>query len=96
MKKLLIINIAPELEDMLIDCLLMDTAVSGYTSFMVRGHGRHSGMSISEQVAGHRKRIQFELVIEQDEIKGLLERLRSVGKGIYFRIMPIDDVGYLT
>ena len=39
MKTLLVLNVRPELEEDMVDYLLGEEGVSGFTSYRVRGHG---------------------------------------------------------
>ena len=93
-KTLLVLNISPQLEDDMIDYLLAQTQVSGFTSYPVRGHGEHSYLSIAEQVSGRRKRIQFEIIMAAQEVDGLLGGLASnVGKGIAYWQLAVMNFG---
>lgn len=93
MKTLLILNIAPELEEDLVDYLLGLATVTGFTSYPVRGHGEHSPLSIAEQVAGRRKRVQFEIIMADSDVDELLEGLAAVGKGISYWQLPVVRMG---
>ena len=85
MQQLLVLNIPPELEDDLVDYLLSVPELGGFTSYPVRGHGENRRLSIAEQVAGRRGRIQFELILPEESITDLLENLEpEVGTDIFF------------
>lgn len=89
MKQLLVLNVAPALEEALVDYLL-ESAQEGFTSFAVRGHGEHDQLSIAEQVSGRRKRTQFELMMDEDRVDDLLEGLRKqVGTDIVWWLSPV-------
>jgi len=90
----LVLNIAPELEEDLIDYLLSLDAVTGFTSYEARGHGHNADMSLAEQVSGRRKRLQFELLIEEIAIAGLLSNLSiEVGKDINYWQETVTNFG---
>jgi Protein of unknown function (DUF3240). len=93
-KTLLVLNISPQVEDAMVDYLLAQSAVSGFTSYPVRGHGEHSHLSIAEQVSGRRKRIQFEIIMAALEVDSLLGGLtENVGKGIAYWQLPVSNFG---
>lgn len=93
MKSLLLLNIAPELEDDMVDYLLSVENLSGFTSYPVRGHGEHIHLSVAEQVSGRRKRIQFEVMLSSTEVKALLSGLKQVGNGINYWEVPVARSG---
>lgn len=96
MIKMLVLNIPPELEEDLIDYLLSLASISGFTSYEARGHGSDVTLSISEQVSGRRKRLQFEVLIEDEEIQSLLDGLSGeVGKDIAYWEQLIDNLGHI-
>lgn len=95
MKQLLVLNIAPEMEEAMVDYLL-EHGQAGFTSYQVRGHGEHRNLSIAEQVTGRRKRVQFELMLEEEHIQALLAGLgNEVGKDIVWWTQPVLDSGRL-
>jgi len=96
MQNLLILNTLPELEEDLVDYLLSLSCVSGFTSYPVRGHGHHQNLSVAEQVSGRRKRLQVEIMLEEDAVPTLLSGLvENVGRDINWWRMPVMDSGML-
>tara|TARA_R110000824_G_scaffold318073_1_gene505190 strand:- start:10170 stop:10463 length:294 start_codon:yes stop_codon:yes gene_type:complete len=94
MQTLLVLNINPDLEEDLVDYLLEQEAISGFTSYSVRGHGAFPDMSLAEQVSGRRKRIQIEALLEKEQIGGILEGLKShVGNDIVYWEQAISNSG---
>ena len=82
---MLVLNLDPRLQEDLVDYLLGLPYVTGFTAYKVHGHGDHVGMSISEQVSGRRDRLQVEIILGENNIQGLLDRLAvEVGKGITY------------
>lgn len=97
MTKMLVLNIPPELEEDLVDYLLSLAATRGFTSYEARSHGSEASLSVAEQVSGRRKRLQFELLIEEEVAQELLAGLAgSVGKDIDYWIQSIDSVGRIS
>lgn len=97
MIKMLVLNIPPALEEDLIDYLLSQAAVKGFTSYEARGHGSDLELSIAEQVSGRQKRIQFELLIEEEAIQPLLDGLSAeVGKDIVYWQQLIENIGHVS
>lgn len=95
MTTLLVLNLPPALEEDLIDYLLSLDAVSGFTSYHAMGHGEHDNMSIAEQVSGRRKRLQFELLLEDGEVaERIVAGLGSaVGQDIRYWQQPVGGLG---
>lgn len=96
MIKMLVLNIPPELEEDLIDYLLSLEYVTGFTSYDARGHGSDKWLSISEQVSGRRKRLQFELLVEETAIESILAGLStSVGRDIAYWEQVVINTGHI-
>lgn len=98
MKTLLVLNVAPALEDDLADYLLSARPEVGFTSRVVHGHGegRLEDLSIAEQVSGRRKRLEFLLIIEASEVDALLDGVRArVGRDIVWWQQPLLRHGRL-
>jgi hypothetical protein len=83
---LLRLNIPPSLEEDVVDLLLSSGEITGYQSYPTRGHGSVGAMTIAEQVAGRRDRVQFEIVLESSLLESTLEKLKQA--------FPIPDVIY--
>jgi Protein of unknown function (DUF3240). len=94
MHTLLVLNISPELEEDLIDCLLEIPEVDGFTTREVYSHGRHEQMSIAEQVRGRRKRLQVELIVEAPAVNRVLTLIKEKvgGDGTYWE-QPVRNIG---
>lgn len=91
---LLVLNAAPALEEELIDYLLTLEEVEGFTSYAVHGHGIHQGMSTAELVTGKRKRIQYELLVETQNVQAILAGLaESVGRDIVYWQQTVSNFG---
>lgn len=96
MKTLLVLNTKPELEEDLVDYLLSQACVDGFTTYPVRGHGQHDNLSVTEQVSGRRKRLQVELLIDEAEVACVLEGLAEhVGRDITWWQHPVSASGSL-
>jgi nitrogen regulatory protein PII len=94
MQTMLIMNINPELEEDMVDYLLEQEYISGFTSYKVSGHGAYSNMSLAEQVSGRRKRVQLEVLLKQGDVSSILEGLKSqVGVDIVYWEQPISNHG---
>ena len=82
---ILVLNIAPDLEESLIDYLLSFEEIEGFTSFQVHGHGEHHRLSVTEQVSGRRRRAQYEIFLDLAAIPMILEGLASaVGRDVVY------------
>jgi peptidase E len=95
---LLSVVISPEVEDAIVDWLLQQEQISGFTSLQVSGHGAspHS-MSVSEQVAGRRRQVMFQTHLSEVDavavIKGLEENFS--GSGMHYWSTPVLTSGHL-
>ncbi|MGZ8261553.1 MAG: DUF3240 family protein, partial [Methylotenera sp.] len=79
---LLILIAPPNLEEMLVDLLLQQTSISGFTSSKVSGHGSSHGegkakLSIVEQVTGRQQRVQFMLHATLTDLQNLVTTLKA-------------------
>ncbi len=70
--------IAPiAIEEVLVDWLLENAPELGFCSGPVNGHSeRHGQLSLSEQVAGRKRQIRFEVAASDTEVSQLLDGLR--------------------
>lgn len=95
MKTLLVLNIRPELEEDLVDYLLAQNGVAGFTSYHARGHGLvNEEMSLAEQVSGRRNRLQFEILMDEVDVQALIDGLAvQVGRDIIFWQQMVSNAG---
>ena len=96
-QSLLRLNIPPSLEEDIVDLLLASDEIPGFQSYHTRGHGQVGAMTIAEQVAGRRNRVQFEIVLDSDQLDDLLLKLKAsfpVPDIIYW-ILPVARSGRL-
>lgn len=94
MTTMLILNASPALEDDLVDFLLEYPGVEGFTSFAGYGHGNAQDMTVTEQVAGRRKRVQFQIVIDAKTADSLIGELgQRVGQDIVYWQLPASGLG---
>jgi hypothetical protein len=91
---LLILIVPPTIEEMLVDELLLQSKISGFTSSKVNGHGtvhENSSLSIVEQVTGRQQRVQFMMHASIDDLKDLVTYLKSKYRStdIHHMLLPI-------
>jgi hypothetical protein len=93
---LLILIVPPTLEEMLVDVLLQQSEISGFTSSKVNGHGTvHGGgaakLSIVEQVTGRQQRVQFMMHANVADLKKLVATLKArfSSTDIHYILLPI-------
>jgi hypothetical protein len=92
---LLILIVPPTLEEMLVDVLLQQVQISGFTSNKVSGHGSVHGedgkLSIVEQVTGRQERVQFMMHATIVDLKNLVSSLKTKFRStdIHYILMPI-------
>lgn len=95
---LLTIIAPPSLEETLVDWLLEESRIDGFSTSEIFGHGaRQKGMSLLEQVTGRQRRVQFQVQVDSDTATYLIEQMRSrfSGVGLYYFVMPVQDCGRL-
>ena len=80
------LNIPPNLEEDLVDILLASEEIPGFQSYPTRGHGQVGAMTIAEQVEGRRNRVQFEIVLDNELLEALLQKLKES--------LPVQDIIY--
>ena len=95
---LLRLNIPPGLEEDLVDLLLSDPEIRGYQSYPIRGHGSVGSMTLAEQVAGRRDRIQFEVVLDADLLEQTLQKLKEAfpTPDVVYWVLPVLQSGRLS
>ena len=95
---LLSLVVAPGVEDAMVDWLLENKHVSGFTSYSINGHGAslHS-MTAAERVAGHRRMILFQSYLPRKRANTLLVELKTdfEGSGIHYWMTPLIQGGHL-
>jgi hypothetical protein len=96
---LLILIVPPNLEEMLVDFLLQQTAVSGFTSSKVNGHGTVNGeasaeLSMVEQVTGRQQRVQFMLHAAVTDLQALVITLKTTFRSsdVHCILLPMVDI----
>ena len=91
---LLVMNFNPDLEEDMVDYLLGLVVVAGFTSYPVRGHGENENLTVAEQVTGQRRRLQTELLLEQENVDLVLAGLKeAVGRDIVWWLQPVLKSG---
>lgn len=78
--------------------LLSSEDITGYQSYPTRGHGSVGAMSIAEQVAGRRDRIQFEIVLNSDVLDATLAMLKKAFpiRDVIYWVLPVVRSGRLA
>jgi hypothetical protein len=95
---LVILNVAPDMEEPVVDWLLAREDGAGFTSFPVFGHSTcHDDLSPAEQVSGRQRRQQFQIQIRQDVVELFLsDASRDLGSaGVHFWVLPLFAGGQL-
>ncbi|MGB4811509.1 MAG: DUF3240 family protein [Methylophilaceae bacterium] len=93
---LLTLITSPSLEEAMIDWLLMQTEISGFSTSKIDGHGaREKSYSALEQVTGRQKKLQFVVHTETTIAAELVAQLKQKFKntGLHYYITPIIEFG---
>lgn len=86
----------PALEETLVDWLLENPAISGFSTTEAYGHGeRQTGMTLLEQVTGRQRRVQFMVQTDPEVANQLIAQIKQQfgGVGLYYLLMPVLDAG---
>jgi len=91
---LLILMAPTNLEEMLVDVLLQQASISGFTTSMASGHGTGHGearMSLVEQVTGRQKRVQFMLHAALPDLQALIAVLKDRFRNtdLHYIVLPV-------
>jgi hypothetical protein len=96
---LLIIIAPPNLEEVLVDFLLLQKTIAGFTSSKVYGHGKRPGvgsteLSMVEQVTGRQQRVQFMLHATLADLHALVFILRTKfgPTNLHYILQPMLDL----
>lgn len=92
------LNVAPTLEERIVDWLLDRDAASGFTSYAAHGHGaRHAGLSLAEQVSGRQRRVEFRIELPEAALDEFLAELTASfgGFDLYYFVSPVLRSGHL-
>lgn len=95
---LLTVSVPPSLEEALVDCLLSLDWAQGFSSFPTNVHGQGSqSLSLAEQVAGHQRKIRFQMYVEKPHISALLTKLKAdfAGSGLHYWLVPAIEQGVI-
>ncbi len=92
---LLTIIAPPKMEESLVDWLLVQTDIKGFTSQVAYGHGSGHEMSLAEQVSGRRRQVTFMIELEKIRAESILVDLKQhfLGTGLYYWLVPISVSG---
>ncbi len=95
---LVTLNVSPELEEAVVDCLLTFESEHGFSSFAVNSHDhRHHGLSLAEQVTGRQRKIRFQMYIPETDLNLLIQTLKKefANAGIHYWVLPVMESGYV-
>ena len=92
---LLSIIAPPTMEEELIDWLLIQPNISGFTSQTAYGHGSGHEMSLAEQVTGRRRQLTFWVELEKRLAESTLADLKQTfsGSGLHYWLLPLAESG---
>jgi len=95
---LLNLVVTPEVEDAVTDWLLEYPSVSGFSSYLIAGHGSsEQSMTLAEQVAGRRRQLLFQLHLSCVDAQALLTDIKQAfrGSGMHYWLLPVIDAGHV-
>ncbi|HSI95930.1 MAG: DUF3240 family protein [Methylophilaceae bacterium] len=86
----------PALEETLVDWLLEEERIHGFSTAETFGRGeRQSSMTLLEQVTGRQRRIQFLVQTDVETAAYLVQHMREnyQGTGLYYMLTPVIESG---
>jgi hypothetical protein len=95
---LVVMTVAPALEEPVIDWLLARPENSGFTSLQAFGHSsRNEHLSPTEQVTGRQRRTQFQVAMQRDRLDAFLAAARQTfaGADFHYWVVPVIAEGRL-
>lgn len=95
---LVMLNVPPDIEELVVDCLLLLEREQGFCSFPIYSHHHENkGLSLAEQVSGRQKKLRFQMIIDARGLSDLLAQLQQKfsGSGIAYWIFPITESGII-
>ncbi|HBG31165.1 DUF3240 family protein [Candidatus Macondimonas diazotrophica] len=95
---LLTLVVGPALSDAVIDWLLVQDDLRGFSSHHGAGHGQDpNSLSATEQVAGRQARVFFNLMLPAARFPDVLARLRAAfsGADLHYWAVPVIHSGHL-
>jgi len=93
---LLTLVCAPSIERIVVDWLLEQSEITGFTSLEAYGHGSDpEKLNVTEQVEGRKKQVVFHIHMELDSAHKSIQRLKEdlKGTGIHYWLAPMIDAG---
>lgn len=92
---LLTIIAPPAIEEELIDWLLMQEDITGFTSQIANGHGAGHAMSLAEQVTGRRRQITFAIELKKESADKIIAQLKLnfSGSGLHYWLIQLPQSG---
>jgi uncharacterized protein DUF3240 len=92
---LLTIIAPPAMEEELIDWLLIQTDITGFTSQNSNGYGRGHAMSLAEQVTGRRRQVTFLIELKKDVTERIVAVLKQnfLGSNLHYWVVPLSQSG---
>ncbi len=96
---LLSLVIPPSLADPMVDWLLEQPEIRGFTSQPINGHGgAEHVMTPAERVAGYQKQVLIQVHLPREILERVLLRLKDQfsGGGIHYWVSPLLAAGHLA
>lgn len=93
---LLVLIVTPAIENAVVDWLLDNDDIAGFSSAPINGHGvsEHS-LTPAEQVAGRQKQIMFQMHVSDTAAEKIIDAARRTfsGSGIHYWVTSVRVCG---
>lgn len=94
----LVMITSPNIEELVIDLLLEQQDISGFTSHLVNAHGTGTHqLSMLEQVSGRQQKVQFMVYGTQSALQTFTDLIKTTleHSGARFILLPVIDSGVI-
>jgi hypothetical protein len=95
---LLSIVCTPAQEELLIDWLLLQKGLTGFSTLRIHGHGvLGQQLSLTEQVTGRQAKVMFKLHATLSVLQNIIQGLKQdfTGTGLHYWLVPLLEAGHL-
>lgn len=93
-----VLVICSDVEDAVVNWLLEQEEISGFTSLQVSGHGASThSMNLSEQVVRRHRQVMFQTYLPDADAVTLVKGLEEIfsGSGMHYCLTPLITSGHL-
>ncbi len=97
-QSLLVLIVTPAIEDAVVDWLLEQEEIPGFSSMPIHGHGASvHALTAAEQVTGRQRNIMFQLHLPHEVAEKIIAAARIAfhGSGMHYWLTPVAAAGHM-